>query len=156
MNENKKIISDYQEQWQRVHGADNIPGFSFVVKNDRVFFSRDVAIVHYGVDMFWKSEMIRMTETLKLRADHPEIPLNEIYANVLADVARAKSSEAVQEKEIDMAYMYAADASDLFRVARHLQKNEIQEAIDHFRSLDTNVRDECPDDVFLFLRETQG
>ncbi len=67
--------------------------------------------------------------------------------------AERKFAQAKKQKEAGMMAMYAADARDMFRIAKIMQDGDYPAAYEKARNMDTAARDEIPDKVYEFLMD---
>lgn len=81
------------------------------------------------------------------------------HAEYLKELARSIERWDLQGEECsdaDLAAAYASDVKDLRRVHSAIAKDEIDEAAKIASGLDTIVRDQIPESVYLFLQNETG
>jgi hypothetical protein len=148
----EKVISDYQVQFLRVNPDAEVPQFTVrPYKDDHVTYRGDAGIA-YGADLYFESDLIRMTETLKKIADHPEIPAHTIYAQALAEVAVFLVKKAEDESEYGMKAMYLGDASSFYDLAEFMNEGYFKKFSKHAQNMDTAARDRIPNDVYFYAQ----
>lgn len=77
----------------------------------------------------------------------------EILYLTMKKAAQVKFDEAKVQDEPGMMAMYAADARDMFAIARMIKEGNIKAAYDKACYMDTAARDEIPDEVYEYLEE---
>jgi hypothetical protein len=81
------------------------------------------------------------------------------HAKHLKELARSIERWGLQGKECsdaEVAGAYESDVKDLRRVHSAIAKDEIDEAAKIAFGLDTIVRDQIPESVYLFLQDKTG